>query len=366
MTAKPTLPFKIESLDGLGQGVSKIDGKITFIQKTLPGEEGVARIVAKKKDVSFAELVSLKSPSPQRIEPVCPHFSNCPSCHFLHTDYQMELDQKKKSLERILRNLAHPELKVFGAHQRLGYRNRIQLHYDTKTRSLGMLNLNQRRIIPVPQCLMGLPEVAAELRRLYQDEKWLKEAPKKPEQGHVEIYFKEGDLQVTWNRPYAEGGFTQVYQEMNQSLLQELENWRKDKKPTDLLDLFAGNGNLTTRLPFHKRLCVDIYQNLPGEGFVSQELYHPQALKSIQRQIQQRGMNPRLLVLDPPRSGLKNLNEWLSAFGLDEVAYVSCDPHTLARDLREVKNYRISDAFLFDFFPATFHFETMIFLERNT
>lgn len=365
MNAKPTIPFKIVSIDSLGQGVSKEQGQVTFIHKTLPGEEGTARIIAQKKSVNFARLENLDISSPARIASICPHFDQCPSCHFLHTSYPEELEHKKRALQNIFYKVDLPDLKVIGAPRRLGYRNRIQLHYDTKSRQLGMLNTQLQKIVPVPQCLMGLPPVAEELQRLYSDQQWLKEAPKNIPRGHVEIYWKDQNLQVSWNRPYAEGGFSQVFEEMNHALKQELSDWMKDKKRTNLLDLFGGNGNLTSNLPYQQRLCVDIYEQNEGEDFFSQQLYDPKALSNIKEELSRRGLKPELLVIDPPRSGFKELQQWLQEFRPAEVVYVSCDAHTMARDLKGITGYQMKRAFLLDFFPSTFHFETMIFLERK-
>lgn len=371
MMLKPSTPFKISSLDPMGQGVSKLGERITFIPKVLPEEEGEAIIHSQKKGVAFGTISKLTRSSPERIEPVCPHFSQCPSCHYLHVPYEKELEFKKQSLERLFRKLPLPEIKVIAGIRRLQYRNRIQLHYDTKKQVLGMLNTQLQAIVEVPGCQMGLPAVAAEIQRLYQNGQWLKEAPKNSPRGHVEIYWREEKLQTTWNRPYAEGGFSQVFAEMNEALKNELRVWQGSfegpgNKPTDLLDLFAGNGNLSSVLNYSQRLCVDRYESPPGPEFFSQHLYAQNALKNVQQRLKQQNMLPKTVLIDPPRSGLKDLDSWLAALKPDHVAYVSCDPHTLARDLQSLEGFRIKEILLLDFFPSTYHFETAIFLERKT
>lgn len=365
MLLKPAIPFKISSIDSLGQGVSKEDGKVIFIHKTLPGDEGLAEVVAQRKGVSFGLMQSLTRSSADRIEAVCPHFASCPSCHYLHTSYEKELLYKANNLEKIFYKLPLPALKIIPAVKRLGYRNRIQLHYDTKKQVLGMLNVQQQRIIGVPSCMIGLPQVANEIKRLYQDRNWLKEAPKNVTQGHVEVYWINNTLQVNWNKPYAEGGFSQVFEEMNQLLKDELIQWQKDFNPSNLLDLFAGNGNLSSALNYSRRLCVDIYAETPAADFYSQHLYEADALNRIKSHLKKIDFRPSTLVLDPPRSGFKELNLWLDHFRPQHVAYVSCDPHTLKRDLQAVTNYTIKKVLLLDFFPSTYHFETLIFLERK-
>lgn len=113
-------------------------------------------------------------------------------------------------------------------------------------------------------------------------------------------------------------------------------------------------------------LCVDIYRNIPGSEFLNQDMYADNALKNIQKEIREKGLNISHLILDPPRSGFKEFSSWLKILKPEVVAYVSCDPHTLARDLGNLEEYAIKDAWLIDFFPSTFHFESMIFLERKS
>src|SRR5690554_1364518 len=115
-SAKP-LTFFIESMDALGQGVDKSHGTITFIPKTLPEENGTARIVKKRKGVQFAQVIDIETPAANRIEPKCIHYKHCPGCDYLHTDYQSELDYKKAALSHALYGLAteNIEIKVIAA-----------------------------------------------------------------------------------------------------------------------------------------------------------------------------------------------------------------------------------------------------------
>ena len=89
--AERALQFEIESMDPMGQGVAKIDGKPCFIPKALPGEQGQATLTKASKGVLFAKLDALDISADNRQEPQCKHFASCPGCHYLHTDYQSEL-----------------------------------------------------------------------------------------------------------------------------------------------------------------------------------------------------------------------------------------------------------------------------------
>lgn len=361
------VPFKISTIDPLGQGVSKVTDKITFIPKTLPGEEGEAIILDSKKGVQFAELKKLNSPSPLRINPECPHYEKCPGCHYLHTDYSHEIEFKKQGLQKILHKISYPEIKIFAAPRRMNYRNRIQLHYDLKKNLLGMHNGRTNSIAPIGECKIARASIQKALHDLYTNDHWKSLVPKGTTKGHLELYEQNDQLRISWNKPYADGGFTQVFEEMNQLLKNHLVNWCQTISSDHIIDLFAGKGNLSNELQYSKRLCFDIYSEANiGPEFFSLNLYEDSALEKF-RKIK-RNIIPEqvdLLILDPPRSGLKDIMTWLEEIRPAKVAYVSCDPHTLARDLMNLSTYRILEVSLYDFFPSTFHFETMVFLERK-
>lgn len=365
MRQNRSTPFEITGIDSLGQGVSKLTDKVTFIPKTTIGDKGNAEVMAEKKGVAFARVTELTSASPSRITPACVHYEACPSCHFQHVSYEQELNFKKQSFQGLFRKLPLPEVTVVPAPERFHYRNRIQLHYSLKSKLIGMRDPRTFAITPIPNCLIGVSPILTELKKLYDNNAWMKLAPEAPAEGHVELYWINNEVRISWNKPYAEGGFTQVYELMNQKLKDILTEKMNQSSIRDVLDLFGGNGNLSEALSYSGRLCVDIYQKKPGPEFLNQDMYDARALKNIQKEIHERKLNLSHLILDPPRSGFKEFSSWLKVLRPEVVAYVSCDPHTLARDLGQLEEYAISEAWLIDFFPSTFHFESMIFLERK-
>lgn len=362
MQKKSLIPFKIETLDPLGQGVCKLTDQITFIAKTLPGEEGEASLVRQRKQVRFANLIKVTKPSAIREKSLCAHFWQCSGCHYLHTSYENEMEFKKDTLQRIFREWPGQSIDSFAAPRRFEYRNRMQLHYDLSLKMIGLHRSQSSEIIEVPGCLLPRGPLKEKLLELYKDQSWIKKAKLTGEkQGHVEIYLKNNEVRENWNKAYAEGGFTQVYEEMNH----KCKDWISQQFQShtyNILDLFGGNGNISAPLSFDKRLVVDYYKQPTTPGFFHQDLFSDEAVKNIQSEI---SFGPNLLIVDPPRSGVKNLEQWVQAFKPETILYVSCDPHTLARDLRSVKeNYKITKLALFDFFPGTFHFETVVILSR--
>lgn len=255
------IAFEISHLDSLGQGVAKKDGEVYFIKKTLPQEQGTASFLAKSKGVHFYKLEELTIKSPLRQNALCPHFLECGGCDYQHISYEEEIKNKKEQLARLFQKISRKNDTIFvhSAPRRFNYRNRIQLHYNKKEKRLGFLNLN-RKIFNLSQCPVANEEVNAQLNLLRENEKWLELVKNGPATGHIEIYHQKFSI----NKPYADGGFTQVFEEMNQVLknivISEIESM---KTQNTVVDLFGGNGNFSKDLPFFKKWVIDFYKKAP-------------------------------------------------------------------------------------------------------
>ncbi|NRB37201.1 MAG: class I SAM-dependent RNA methyltransferase [Pseudomonadales bacterium] len=357
--------FTIEKMDGLGQGVSREAGKVTFIGKTLPGETGTARIFRHSKGVSFAQVDKLKTPADNRIESSCPHFDSCPACHYLHTDYASELNYKEQALSGLFRNLSLPQqgITVVDAPSRLHYRNRLQLHYRHKY--IGMVDGLTDQVIEIPDCQIIQQELKPAFDALYRDKNWSKEHSGG---GHVELYWRDGEVSVQWDKPYAHGGFTQVNEAMNTQLCDTVEQWLQRQNFSTLLDLFSGQGNLSNAVMadrLEQREMVDYSDSGAKTHFINLDLFSEQSLKTFQRKSALKSID--LLIVDPPRKGFPLLADWVKKCKPKKMAYISCNAATLARDLHSLDKagirYRLEEVLLMDLFPATYHYETVVFVD---
>lgn len=371
--------FHIESIDPLGQGVSKNSEGIFFIPKTLPSEKGEAKICKSRKGVHFATATSIDQPSKERIKPECPHYQNCPGCHFLHTTYEQELNFKKAALlcqfwsgsSEISEKISQL-LQIHPAQERFNYRNRMQLHYDLSQKVVGLIDAMSGKIVEIQHCCLPIAPVKNAIKDLYRDQDrfFNKASLHRSKSGHVELYFQENTLQCSFNDEYAQGGFSQVNEKMNTQLVSLVESQvRALAGPlSTIFDLFGGKGNLTANLKEFSCWVIDhnALQDSPlpsHQTFVPCNLYDEEAPAFIAKN---RPEGPTILILDPPRSGLKNLNQFLNSLTPEHIVYVSCDPATLARDLKSIdEDYHLNDLHLFDFFPGTRHFETVAILSKT-
>lgn len=135
------------------------------------------------------------------------------------------------------------------------------------------------------------------------------------------------------------------------------------------LDLYAGTGLFTVPLAaqFRELTAVevapfsfhDLKRNSPGNVTARRA--------TTENFVAGLPANARFdyVVVDPPRGGLgEKVARKLAALAAPRLAYVSCDPSTLARDLRVLDGYRVEQAHLVDLFPQTFHIETVLHLAR--
>ncbi|MGA9573874.1 MAG: hypothetical protein WBS20_08015 [Lysobacterales bacterium] len=358
--------FEIDHIDPLGQGVSKLGGAITFVPGTLPGESGVATVYKRTKGVQFARLKSLRSTADNRIETDCPHFDQCPGCQFLHTGYASELGYKKTTLQRYLDTLGvdGESIEVVPAPHRLGYRNRVQLHYRHKY--IGMLDTVSNEVLEVPQCKIMRPELQAAFNRLYTGD-WLEDHPG---HGHCELYFRSGEVSILWDGNYAHGGFSQVFDAMNLALKARVQAQIEALEVKRLLDVFSGNGNLSDAFAAAggERVLIDNYTDpagneIPGD-FYQMDVYADQTLPNFMRRVG--GADFDALLIDPPRRGFPDLDRWVKKIKPRYVLYVSCNPASLARDLKGLETrFRFKAIQLLDLFPATAHFETLVVLQMR-
>ncbi len=361
--------FLIEHIDPLGQGVYKENDQIFFIPKTLPGESGFFEITKKTKGVNFGKVTQITEPSEHRITPECPHFDKCTGCHFLHTDYSQELIFKKNSFLKQVSyiNTEGVEAEVIASPKRLGYRNRIQVHFDVTKKLLGFKQAKTNRIIPVPHCKIMNPQLEIEFLKL--QETWMSQAKQKRlKRGHIEIYQRGEITEVFWNQDYAQGGFSQVNSAVNEkiktAIKDVLANCNVSMEQLSVLDLFGGRGNFSNHLNVDYKLSVDLYPDQARNNrFFHLNLFHKDALKEFISHSPVSSFDT--IIVDPPRSGFKNLSVWVEQFKPDQILYISCHTATMSRDISPLlAEYKIKQMAMADLFPATYHFEGFIFLEK--
>jgi 23S rRNA (uracil1939-C5)-methyltransferase len=384
-----------------GYALARAEGiGVLFVRWALPGEEVLVRIGERKRDYAFAVAVEVLAPSPRRVDPPCEVFGDCGGCQIQNASYPYQIEMKREVLAEAFRRIGRMEVDPACAPpgEPFGYRYRGQ--FKTDGVRVGFHAERSRRLVPVSHCplmagainaalpaVRGLGEIASveeihiatDGTRVIAGFPGLRFDPRivsRAGEAFSGIRFEDrvwGDGTVILpldGLAYAvsPGSFFQANWRMNLALVGRVASFLGDARGERLLDLYAGAGNFA--LPLSRR-C--------GEVVAVEE--EPHAFADLRRNARENGLeNVRAVkarvescrpggrfdhvVLDPPRSGLSrkalSLVRGLSA---GKVLYVSCNPSTLARDVRALSDrYDLSALEMHDFFPNTHHVEALAVL----
>lgn len=372
--------LNIEKLVYGGDGLARADGRVVLAPFVLPGEQVEAETGRVKNDLLRGRVTEILAPSGHRIAPPCEYFRRCGGCHYQHAAYEYQLQQKSLILREALRRVGKVEfdgeIEIVSG-EPWQYRNRAQLHMENG--SVGYFEAGSHRLCPIGHCPVSSPRLNQAIAALTG------ELPKlRSFTAGVELFTNETDLQVvsykgapraarelfrqlaTTDRiEYAgfrvsPGSFFQV----NRFLIDRLVETAAGGAEGGLaIDLYSGVGLFSRALKtrFARVLAVeagdsahhDLQFNVPDAEAIHSTA--GQFLKEL-------GETPDLIVADPPRAGLgKDAVSELARVRTPLLRIVSCDPATLARDLRALLDcgYKVKRCTMIDLFPQTFHVETV-------
>jgi 23S rRNA (uracil1939-C5)-methyltransferase len=408
-----------------GAFMARIEGKATFVPLTLPGEQALVRIVEAKRGYAIAEAEEIVHAAPERAAPGCLHFGICGGCNYQHAQYDTQIQFKlailRETLERV--GVRAPQEIATLAAEPWRYRNRIRMAFD-KTGEPGYRGRRSHAVIPICECPIAAPALVeaalgfAAMRRervlalpvteisLFCDAEGgamlatiSLAAAGKFRFDDIALAFRErvpglvglefvveprgkesartvarwGASSVTYGAAGFDyrvdhGSFFQVNRWLIDPLVERVTQGRRGKVAWDL---FAGVGLFARQLSaqFERVIAVEsapssidaLKQNLRD---TCGEAVRAETLAFLRRP---RSEAPDLIVVDPPRTGLgPETTAQLARTAAPAIVYVSCDPATLARDLRALAGdgYELQSIALVDLFPQTFHLETVVELRR--
>src|SRR5437773_7946747 len=149
-------------------GVGRESGKAIFVPYTIEGEFVSAEIVREKKQFAEAELVNVREPSPDRVQPQCPYFGRCGGCAYQHINYEHQLAIKWRQLRDVLQRIGKlkdvPMRPIIPSPEQYGYRNRITVH--ARQGVVGFFRRDSNRLIDVERCPISRDEVNRALAAL--------------------------------------------------------------------------------------------------------------------------------------------------------------------------------------------------------
>ena len=393
-----------------GESMGRLeDGRAVFVPFALPGETVRARLVEQKRGFARAALVEVVKAAPERIAPRCVHFGACGGCHYQHLPYAEQLKLKETILRDQLTRIGKienpPVQHTVPSPEIWNYRNHVQFHLTGDAR-LGFISAGgQKSILPIREC--HLPEdsintlwpqlefesgVAFERVSLRAGDEImlvLESALPEPPEMQIEagisvVHLSEDDAVILAGNDHVNinvsgrsfrvsaGSFFQVNTAMASKMVEHLLEKLRVLPSATLLDVYCGAGLFSAffaprvervvGIEISASACRDFTYNL--DEFNNVELYEAPAgvvLASLD-------LHPDVVIVDPPRAGLdKEVMDALIVLGCKRLAYISCDPSTLARDTARLLTggYKLVEVTPFDLFPQTYHIESISIFERG-
>jgi 23S rRNA (uracil1939-C5)-methyltransferase len=382
---------EVRGLSTEGYGVvSHPDGRVFFVPGTWPGDRVRAEIRQTKDRYGYAQLSELLMPSSERRGNVPCHYQGqgegrCGGCPWMIGSYESQLKHKTLRVERALdraKLLSHSALlKSIQPSEEWGYRNRAQFKTDGTV--LGFVAEGSRKFLDIEQCLVLNPAMQ---ERLTQLRRQLPKAEWNPGTGFDWNFIDlddETDISkgVTLNR-------RRVFRQGNTSQNEFIKRWIEDKlngfknestssEGRKALELFCGSGNFTEVLSrtklFSKILAVEVIgeslNQLKAQSFSNVDIFAADLFqKRDLHRVAERAQGTQLMLLDPPRTGAKDVGIVISKLrSLERILYVSCDVATFVRDAAKWKSlgFSVSEVQPVDLFPHTSHVELLAELRRD-
>ena len=409
MSTQPvTFDLQLEKLTYGGEAMGRLpDGRAVFVLFGLPGERVRVRLTEEKRGFARAELVEVLELSPHRIEPRCLHFAVCGGCHYQNLPYEEQLNAKTDILRDQLRRIGRIENPPVGemvpSPSPWNYRNQVQFHL-TSDGKLGYMTAGVPKVFPISECHLpegtinalwpqlefepGMDLERVSVRSGADEELMLILESDTPEPPELEIeagisiahVFAENSVVIAGNdhvtirvldRDFrlSAASFFQVNTAMAERMVEHVIDQLPANQSATLMDIYCGAGLFSAFLaPKFERImgiesspsaCEDFADNL--DEFENVELYEGLA-EEVLPALMDRITNPICVIVDPPRAGLeKRVVDGLLQLGPQMIAYVSCDPSTLARDAARLiqGGYQLRQVTPFDLFPQTFHIESI-------
>ena len=144
----------VENYSSEGMGVARIDGQVVFIHRALAGEVCDIQIIKIQKNIAFARVVEVVTPSAHRREPDCPWYGRCGGCDFRHMDYAEECAAKRQRVQDALTRVGGSDVvleEFYGAADTLHYRNKSQYPVSADGR-IGFYKARSHEVVEVEAC----------------------------------------------------------------------------------------------------------------------------------------------------------------------------------------------------------------------
>lgn len=386
-----TFEVEIERLLPGGVGLAHAEGLTLFVSLAAPGDVLRVKVDRVQGTVGFASIVEILKPSAVRIEPPCPYFGRCGGCDFQQLTYEAQLQAKVEMIRDCLHRIAKlevpGEIPITPSVNQWHYRARANWQVDAPEKLLGYFERGSNRVCDVEYCAVLAPQLEEILEQVRKEV-----AAKDIRQlRHIDAVVGDEGVSVapavagfnarTVSRRIGDEAYSfsaDTFFQVNHELLEPLiAAALGDAKGQLAIDLYCGAGLFTlplarrfarvTGVEAHPRAVEFARRNVERAKLENVEIANLGVADWVKHSLSFEVLD--FLLLDPPRVGCENaVIAGILALRPRHIAYVSCDPATLARDLKKLiaDGYILDSVAAFDMFPQTHHVETVARLSTDS
>lgn len=382
----------IESVDDIGNGVTRINNIVVFVPYTLSHEKVKIKIVNVSKRFAVGKVIEFITKSDKRCEVKCHCYNECGGCNFLHIDFESE---KRIKIDYI-NKLFNINIKSILTNNEYNYRNKATFHikdgkigyYSEKTNDIVEFNnclLLDNRINDIYNYLKindlnGIFEVI--IRVTTKDTMVIFKGEKYDINGLINnfnitsiylndklIYGESYIIEEIDNIKYSiyPNSFFQVNKDNMKIMYDKAREYAG--YGNNLLDLYCGTGTIGIYLK-------DNFKHIDGIEINNVSIKNANINKKINNINNidfvcgdasiAKNNNYDVIIVDPPRSGLsKKVINFLDNSNAKRIVYISCNPKTLRRDIDLLNNYSMVKLEIINMFNKTKHIESIMVLERS-
>lgn len=409
------MSYKIERLDHQGRGITYINGKIAFVKDTLPGEEIELKIIKENSKLIEAEPTSFLKESQLRVKELCPYYKECGGCNLLHMSYEEQIKYKQSKIVDVMKKYADINSEVIKqivpCDRQFHYRNKVTLKVKEK---LGYFKEKTYELIPIKKCLLVNDKINEIIKILngYTDLSSIKEVVIKSftdKETMLIIYLQEDEINenlldylsrhvdniIVYDNnkktikkigksniiarlkekqfKIGTNSFFQVNMDQTLKIYDKIAEYLSENENSTVLDLYCGVGSigLYSVSNYAKLIGVEIVPEAIENAKTNAELNSMENTKFLVGDTKTIQMHSNYkadtIIVDPPRAGLdKSVIEDIKKINPNMLIYLSCDPITLARDLKLLSDlYDVEELIPYDMFPNTHHVETLVKLTKK-
>jgi len=406
-----TLIVKVEKPAYGGIFIGRHKGKIVMMRSAvLPGETVKVTVDEERKDYIKATAKEILEPSPYRIKPACRYFGTCGGCQLQHIPHDMQIRLKEEILMDCMKRQAKTDVKLSEPIiDSDPWQYRLRGQFKVSHGAIGFYREKTREIVDIDYCpLMGgsinehLRKIRDSLKDIHireihitagenstsaliKSDLWAKSSSDIKTlasiflelgfsglcietRDNIILCFREEyvTLNLCGSQRYTVSPMTffQSHWRLNHTVIEFIRNCLQPLNNKTVLDMYSGAGNFSIPLATEADVtCIEGNPYAVTDGIRNLAINNIHNCRFINEPAENFHTNDNfdILILDPPRAGITNrLMEMIFSLQADKILYISCNPSTIARDIKKLlSRYDLESLRMIDFFPQTSHIESL-------